>query len=88
MGALRERAALCVGPGGWVLLSRGRSDTHEANTKTLLELGCRRVVALDRGGHQEPDFRRAGTPSAPAPRYDVTALYLLPTQAGGEIGRL
>ena len=50
-------------------------DSDEATTQTLLDVGCTRIVALDRGGHQAAFVHRAGTEVAPEARYETSAIY-------------
>jgi hypothetical protein len=76
VGSMRARAAICDLDGTF-LVATTTFDSDEATTEGLLELGCRRVLALDRGGHQPAFLHRAGTATPPATRYEVTALYLL-----------
>ncbi|MEJ7730331.1 MAG: hypothetical protein WKG00_14075 [Polyangiaceae bacterium] len=73
---MRARAAICSLDGTF-LVATTTFDSDEATTEALLEVGCRRVLALDRGGHQAAFLHRAGTATPPATRYEVTALYLL-----------
>jgi hypothetical protein len=76
VGSMRPRAAICSLDGTF-LVATTTFDSDEATTEALLELGCRRVLALDRGGHQPTFLHRAATSTPPATRYEVTALYLL-----------
>jgi hypothetical protein len=83
LGAMRARAALCVLGDGTVLVAATTFDSDEATAATLLERGCARVVALDRGAHQPSFVHRAGTSTPPLPRYEVTTLYGVDAAAGG-----
>jgi hypothetical protein len=63
-------------------------DSDEATTTALLELGCSRVVALDRGSHRDAFLHRAGTATAPQPRYDATTLFAVEVPLSGRAGSL
>lgn len=74
LGGMRPRVALCVLPDGTVLAAATTFDSDDATTSVLLDRGCLRVVALDRGAHQPSFVHRAGTPTPPLPSYEVTTL--------------
>jgi hypothetical protein len=75
VGTQRPRTALCVLPDGAVLIAHASFDTDEATTEALLDAGCERVVALDRGAHDGVFVHRAGGDRAPEATYDATAIY-------------
>lgn len=76
-GALSERGALCVTKTGRLLIARATHDSSDLLTNTLLKLGCRDAVALDRGSHHPPFVHRAGTETPPIGGYETTTLYVL-----------
>jgi hypothetical protein len=75
VGSLRARAQACVLPDRTVLIALTTFDSEEAGTEVLLNAGCSRVVALDRGSQHAAFVHRAGTEAAPQPRYEPSALY-------------
>lgn len=77
VGSMRPRAALGVLEDGSVLVASTTFDTDEATTDALLDAGCARVVALDRGAHQNAYVHRAGGETPPEARYETTTLYVL-----------
>ena len=83
VGTQRPRTALCVLPDGAVLIAHASFDTDEATTEALLDAGCERVVALDRGAHDGVFVHRAGGDRAPEATYDATAIYVLPAAGTG-----
>jgi hypothetical protein len=83
LGGMRARVALCVLGDGTVLAASTTFDSDEATTGALVDRGCTRVVALDRGAHQASFLHRAGTATPPSPRYDGTALYGVEVPAVG-----
>lgn len=83
VGTQRPRTALCVLPDGTVLVAHATFDTDEATTEALLDAGCDRVVAFDRGAHDGVFVHRAGTDRAPEPAYDATAIYVLGIEGTG-----
>lgn len=85
LGGMRSRVALCVLPDGTALTAASTFDSDEATTSALVDRGCTRVVALDRGAHQASFVHRAGTPGAPLPRYDVTTLFGVEQVAAGRV---
>jgi hypothetical protein len=76
-GGTRVRGALCVNPDGRVFVATGRHDSSDPLTATLVELGCRTVVALDRGSRHPAFVHRAGTSDAPLSAYETSVLYAL-----------
>jgi hypothetical protein len=87
VGSMRARGALCVREDGAVVVATTTFDTDEATTEALVDLGCARVVALDRGSHHGVFMHRAGTDTAPEARYEVTALYGVELPMRGGAGR-
>lgn len=83
VGAMRPRAALGVLPDGSVLLASTTFDTDEATTEALVDAGCQRVVALDRGTHQNAYVHRTGSETPPEAHYETTTLYVLSTVMRG-----
>jgi hypothetical protein len=88
VGTMRPRAAACVLEDGTFFVAATTFDSDEATTTALLELGCARVVALDRGAHQAAFVHRAGTETAPEPRYEASALYAVEVPLSGRAGPL
>lgn len=88
VGTMRPRAAACVLDDGTLVIASTTFDSDEATTTALLDAGCGRVVALDRGSHHAFFLHRAGTESPPAPRYDATVLYAVDAPMAGRAGRL
>ncbi|MEZ4441460.1 MAG: hypothetical protein R3B72_20345 [Polyangiaceae bacterium] len=88
LGAHRPRSAACV-IDGRLLLALTRHDTDVPETQTLLDLGCRRVVALDRGRQITAFVHRRGLEPAPRGDYEDTILYgLIPERPRGTAGDL
>ena len=75
VGSMRSRAAACVLDSGSFAVALTTFDSDEAATDALLQIGCRRVVALDRGTHHPAFLHRTGTDTAPQPRYEPSVLY-------------
>ncbi|MBI4703539.1 MAG: hypothetical protein HY744_20705 [Deltaproteobacteria bacterium] len=88
LGRLRWRTGGCAMGDGTLLVARSRSDSGEANARALLDAGCRRVVALDRGRQVEAFVHRAGSPSPPRAEYDETTLYALAIEGRGTARRI
>ena len=76
-GPLRERAALCVTSGERVILARMQSDSPASLVTTLLNLGCKDVVDLDRGSSDPSFLHRTGTELPPTGDYETSVLYVL-----------
>jgi hypothetical protein len=76
-GSQRLRGALCVTPSGRLLVASAVHDSNEPLASALLDLGCNRVVALDRGSRHAAFVHRAGTADPPLNRYETSALYAL-----------
>jgi hypothetical protein len=72
-GGQRTRGALCVAPGGEVLIALAHHDSSDPLGAVLVELGCRQVVALDRGSRYPAFVHRAGTADL-LPRYEPSVL--------------
>ena len=83
VGSMRPRAALCALGDGAVLVASTTFDTDEATTEALVDVGCTRVVALDRGSHLNAFVHRAGGATAPEARYEQTTLYVLESPMRG-----
>ena len=76
-GAMLRRGALCVTSSGRVLLAYARHDSYDPIATALLRLGCKRVVALDRGSRHPAFVHRAGSATPPIGGYETTVLYAL-----------
>ena len=83
VGSMRARAVACTLEDGTFAVAITTFDSDEAATTALLELGCARVVSLDRGSHQAAFVHRTGTATPPEPRYDASALYVVEVPLGG-----
>jgi hypothetical protein len=88
VGSMRPRAVACVLADGTFAVASTTFDSDEAATAALLDLGCARVVALDRGSHQAAFVHRAGTQTPPELRYEATAIYALEVPLSGRAGPL
>ncbi|MBI4953479.1 MAG: hypothetical protein HY908_15730 [Myxococcales bacterium] len=88
IGEARHRGAACLLADGTFVVARSRLDSSEASASALLSVGCRRVVALDRGKQLEAFVHRAGTETPPAASYDDTVLYALAIPEPGTARRL
>jgi len=88
VGTMRSRAAACTLADGTFVVASTTFDSDEAATTALLDLGCARVVALDRGAHLAAFVHRAGTEAAPEARYDATTLYVVEAPLAGRAGPL
>lgn len=62
LGARRRRAAACTAEDGSLLVASATYDTSEPVAQTLLELGCERIVELDRGRQVRSFVYHAGAP--------------------------
>jgi hypothetical protein len=83
VGSMRTRMAACALDDGTFLVASSTFDSDEATTTALLDLGCARVVALDRGSHQSGFLHRAGGESPPQPRYDASVIYAIEVPLSG-----
>lgn len=88
VGSMRARAAACALADGTLALAATTFDSDEAATSALLELGCTRIVTLDRGSHQAAFVHRAGTETPPQPRYEGTTVYAVEIPLSGRSRRL
>ena len=88
IGSMRARAAACVLEDGTFAVAVTTFDSDEAATTALLDLGCSRVVALDRGSHASAFLHRAGTDNAPQTRYETTAIFAVEVPLAGRAGPL
>jgi hypothetical protein len=88
VGSMRARAVACTLDDGTFAVALTTFDSDEAATTALLDLGCARVVSLDRGSHQAAFVHRAGTATPPAPHYEASALYALEVPLTGRAGLL
>ncbi|EYF05755.1 hypothetical protein [Chondromyces apiculatus] len=73
IGAMRRRGAACVLEDGTFVVATTTFDSDEATTEALLDLGCGRVVAFDRGARRSSFLHRAGALPAPAPAREEPA---------------
>lgn len=83
VGSMRARSVACALEDGTFAVGTTTFDSDEAATTALLDLGCTRVVALDRGAHRDAFFHRAGTGNAPQAHYDATTLYAVEVPLSG-----
>jgi hypothetical protein len=88
VGSRRARAQACLLPDRTALFALSTFDSDEAGTEVLLNAGCSRVIALDRGSQHEAFVHRAGTDARPEPRYEASALYAVETPMLGRAGPL
>jgi hypothetical protein len=88
VGSMRPRASACLLDDGGFVVASTTFDSDEAATQALLDLGCQRVIALDRGAHAAGFLQRAGTETAPGPRYEPTVLHGLDLPMPGRARRL
>jgi hypothetical protein len=82
LGAFRRRAAACLLSDGTFVVATAEYDSDEATTVALLEAGCARVVALNRGAQTAAFVRRRGADTTLEAEYDATVLYGLAQPAG------
>lgn len=83
LGPRRHRSAACMLDDRTLVVAMAKSDNGEPITAALVELGCARVVALDRGKQLQAFFHRAGTDNPPRASYDDTTLYGMAVSLGG-----
>jgi hypothetical protein len=88
VGSMRARAAACVLADGTFAVAATTFDSDEAATTALLDLGCARVVVLDRGSHASAFLHRAGTDAAPQSHYETTAIFAVEAPLSGRAGPL
>jgi hypothetical protein len=79
----RLRSAACQLDDGELFVAMARSDNVEPPTRALLDLGCTRIVELDRGNQNRSFFHRAGTPDPPEADYPDTVIYGMSRVAPG-----
>jgi hypothetical protein len=87
VGSMRTRAAACVLADGTFAVASTTFDSDEAATSALIDLGCTRIVALDRGMHSSFFLHRAGAEPAPVARYETTVLDLVDAPMNGRAAR-
>jgi hypothetical protein len=75
IGSMRKRGAACLLDDGTLLVATTTFDSDEATTEALLDLGCLRVIALDRGTHRSAFVHRAGSEAPPEGSYEETSLF-------------
>ncbi|WP_437586855.1 hypothetical protein [Sorangium sp. So ce1000] len=88
IGTMRRRGAACVLDDGTLLVAATTFDSDEATTEALLDLGCARVVALDRGAHRNAFVHRASGDPALQGAYEETALFAVGVAMPGRARRL
>ncbi|WP_437875189.1 hypothetical protein [Sorangium sp. So ce513] len=88
IGTMRRRGAACVLDDGTLLVATTTFDSDEATTEALLDLGCARVVALDRGAHRNAFVHRASGDPALEQSYGETALFAVGLPMPGRARRL
>ncbi|AUX46011.1 hypothetical protein SOCE26_075140 [Sorangium cellulosum] len=88
IGTMRRRGAACVLDDGTLLTATTTFDSDEATTEALLDLGCARVVALDRGAHRNAFVHRASGDPGLQPTYEETSLYAVGVAMSGRARRL
>ncbi|AKT38376.1 uncharacterized protein CMC5_025220 [Chondromyces crocatus] len=66
IGSRRKRGAACVLEDGTLVVANTTFDSDEATTEALLDLGCHRVVAFDRGARRPTFLHRSGSVAAPS----------------------
>jgi hypothetical protein len=87
LGSRRGRAAACQLADGTLLVGRAVADNYEPLAQLLTELGCSRVVALDRGRQADGFVHLAGE-TPPQVSYADTVLYGFAVTAKGNARRL
>ncbi len=87
VGSMRTRAAACVLADGTFAVASTTFDSDEAATTALIDLGCARIVALDRGMHSSFFLHRAGAEPGPSARYETTVLDLVDAPMSGRAKR-
>ncbi|HTN85616.1 MAG TPA: hypothetical protein VL242_18080, partial [Sorangium sp.] len=88
IGTMRRRGAACALDDGTLLVATTTFDSDEATTEALLDLGCARVVALDRGAHRNAFVHRASGDPALQQAYEETALFAVGLAMPGRARRL
>lgn len=77
IGRRRSRVALCPLADGSLLVASARFDSDEVTATALVELGCSRVVGLERGAERDASAARAGGDSPLPPSAEDSALWVL-----------
>ncbi|WP_437903508.1 hypothetical protein WME95_33850 [Sorangium sp. So ce327] len=88
IGTMRRRSAACVLDDGTLLVATTTFDSDEATTEALLDLGCARVAALDRGAHRNAFVHRASGDPALQQAYEETALFAVGVAMPGRARRI
>ncbi len=83
LGARHRRGAACLLSDRTLLVAVSEFDSAEPNTTALLDLGCARIVELNRGKQIQAFVHRAGSDEAPRASYDETVLYGMSGRADG-----
>jgi hypothetical protein len=83
LGAMRQRSAMCKHADATLYVAHATHDNAEPLARSLLEVGCTLVVALDRGLQADATIHRAGSEHPPRAQYDDTTLYGLSTEPRG-----
>ena len=76
-GPVVPRAVIGVTPGGRILFARATVPSVAPLADALVNAGCTRALALDRGARATAFFHRAGTDTPPRVRYDETVVYAI-----------
>jgi hypothetical protein len=74
-GPSRQRSAACQLPSGRLVFATSTTTSDAPNAMVLARLGCKLVVALDRGSHDEGFWQRAGVTQAQVARSEQSVLY-------------
>jgi hypothetical protein len=74
-GPSRQRSAACQLPSGRLIFATSTSTSDAANAMVLARLGCKLVVSLDRGSHEDGFWQRAGVSQAQVARSEQSVLY-------------
>jgi hypothetical protein len=89
IGLMRSRSAGCALEDGSFVVASTTFDSDEAVALALVELGCRLVLALDRGSHQQPAVvHRSASEETTRAYSEGTVLYALDRPAPGRAGRI
>ena len=88
LGLRRERAAACLTSDATLLIASAAVDNAEPLASALRDLGCRRVVELNRGRQARAFIHRAGTKHPPQAQYEETVLYGFAREATGPVRTL
>ena len=85
LGSRRRRSAACLLPDRTMLIALATFDSAEPIASTLLELGCTRIIELNRGKQVRAFVHRAGTDTPPQAEYRDTMLFGMSGQARGRV---